>query len=239
MTASKNPNPWCSIWFSPRSTIARIVAANPNRCLWILAAIYGFTSLLNLFQSATLGTQLSPLAILLIAAVLSPFWGYVAFAIWSAFVMWIGKWFKGSGSFSSIRAAYAWSCVPFVFHIPLWIWMAIQFGQQLFNQFPDQHLLSQSQVTLLFTIMIMKLILAVWSLVIYVNALAEVQDFSILKAILNLVVAGIIVILLLVVLWYFVFYFTGAVTPHSMTTFHLWKDGVTMLSLKELLISSH
>lgn len=227
--ASTSQNPWVSIWFNPRATIARIVATNPNRSLWILAAIYGFTSILNLFQSGTVGTQLSPLAILLIAVIFSPLWGYVSFAVWSGFVAWTGKWFKGKAKFSAIRAAYAWSCVPFVFHIPLWLWMIFQFGKQLFNNFPDQNLLTQSQVTLLFIIMIVKLVLAIWSLVIYVNALAEVQDYSILKAILNLVVAGIIVILLLVLLWLFIFYFTGGVTAHSMTTFHLWKDGLTML----------
>ena len=233
--AKASQNPWASIWFSPRATITGIAATNPNRSLWILAAVYGFTSILNLFQSIAIGTQLSPLSILIIAAVFSPIWGYIAFAIWSGFVAWIGKWFKGKGTFSTIRAAYAWSCVPFVFHIPLWIWMAIQFGPQLFANFPDQHLLTQSQVSLLFVIMIVKLVLAVWSLVIYVNALAEVQDFSILKAILNLVVAGVIVTILLVILWFFIFYFTGAVTAHSMTTFHLWKDGLTMLPLKELM----
>ncbi len=228
-------NPWLSIWFSPRATIARITASNPNQSLWILAAIYGFTSILNVFQSGAIGSQLSTLSLFLIAAVLSPIWGYLSFAIWSGLIAWTGKWLKGKGKFSTVRAAYAWSCVPFVFHIPLWIWMGALFGKQLFQNFPDHDLLTQSQVSLLFAIMIIKVILAIWSLVIYVNALAEVQSFSIFRAILNLIAAGIILVALLILLWVLVFYFTGAVTAHSMTTFHLWNDGITTSSLRELL----
>lgn len=90
-------------------------------------------------------------------------------------------------------------------------------------------------ISVLFGIMILKIVLAIWSLVIYVNALAEVQKYSIFRAIVNIIGAGIVVTILLILLWYIVFYFTGAVTAHSMTTFHLWNDGITMLSLTEAL----
>jgi hypothetical protein len=201
-------NPWITIWTRPRATIARIVSENPNRSFWWLASIYGFCSLLNLFQSMALGNAITPLGLLILAIILSPIYGYLSFSIWSWFVRIVGKWFKGQGSFQSIRAAYAWSCVPILINIPLWLLMVILFDHQLFTNFPNAEQLPNSMMTLLFVILIFKVVLAIWSLVIYLNALAEVQHYSILRAILNIIVAGVILTAVVFVLWSLLFYVT-------------------------------
>ncbi len=186
-------NPWKTIWTEPRATIASIVAENPNRSLWCLAAIYGFSSLLNTFQSIMLGINLRLPAIFLLALVLAPFWGYIAFSIWSWVVCFTGKWLKGTGSFQAVRAAYAWSCAPLIANIPLWFILAAIFGQQLFTNFSENYLLTDGQVTVLFAILIIRIAAAIWSIVIYLNALAQVQQFSILRSIGNVLIAGAIV----------------------------------------------
>lgn len=205
----EHQNPWLSIWMNPRATIARIVADNPNRSLWLLAGIYGFCSVMNMFQSMALGNAMGSLGLIILGIIIAPFYGWVSFTIWSWFVAWVGKWFKGHGHFKAIRAAYAWSCVPIALNIPLWLLMVILFGHQLFLNFPDAHLLPSGQVTLLFVILIVKVVLAIWSLVIYLNALAEVQNYSILKAIFNVVVAGLIMAVIFFVLWSLLFYAMG------------------------------
>jgi hypothetical protein len=207
----EHQSPWLSIWTHPRATIARIVSENPNRSLWLLAGIYGFCSLMNLFQSMALGSAMGPLGLLILAIIVAPFYGYVSFSIWSWFVSWVGKWFRGQGSFQTVRSAYAWSTVPILINIPLWLLMVALFGHQLFMNFPDAHLLPSSQVLLLFIISIAKVVLAIWSLVIYLNALAEVQKYSVLKAILNVVVAGVILAVIMFVIWSLLFYAMGGV----------------------------
>lgn len=185
-------NPWKSIWLSPRATIASVVAENPNRSIWWLASIYGFSSLLSTFQSLMLGIQLNLMGIFILAIVLAPFWGYAMFSIWSWVIYLTGKWFKGTASFKVARAAYAWSCVPLIANIPIWFVLAAIFGPQLFTNFSENYLLTNGQVTTLFGILIIRIAAAVWSLVIYLNALAEVQQYSILRAIGNVLVAGLI-----------------------------------------------
>jgi hypothetical protein len=229
MSEYQHQSPWATIWVKPRATIARIVLENPNRALWVLAGIYGFSSLLNMFQSASLGAALGPLGLLLLAVVLCPIWGFIAFSIWSWLVQITGKLFGGRGSFAAVRCAYAWSCVPFVVNIPLWILMMLLFGRQLFLNFPEGHLLNDGQVALLFFILISKVILAVWSLVIYINALAEVQQYSILRSILNIVLAGVVMMLLLGILWYLALYTLGVPMSQTKTAFLLWNDGLSIL----------
>ena len=225
-------NPWLSIWTQPRATIRKIITVNPKRSLWLLAAIYGFSSLLNSFQSATLGTQMGMLPIFLIALILSPIWGFIVFGVWSWVVSWTGKWLKGRGDFQEVRAAYAWSCVPLTINGLLWIVMILIFGHVLFLNFPEGHALNNGQATALFLILIAKVVLAIWSLVIYLNALAEVQQFSVLRAIGNVILSGIIIGVVLGILWTLSLYAMGAAVGSSHTTFHILHEGKLLEALR-------
>lgn len=224
-------SPWVTIWIQPRATIRQIVGENPNRSLWLLAAIYGFSSLLNSFQSASLGATMGIFPIFLLAVVLAPFWGYAVFAIWSWVVMRTGKWLKGQGDFQSIRAAYAWSCVPLVVNGLLWILLMIFFGQALFLNFPEGHLLDNRQISLLFLILISKVVLAIWSLVIYLTGLAEVQQFSVLRAIGNVVISAILIGVALGVIWFLGLYILGMTLGQPHAAFSLFQEGKWIGSL--------
>lgn len=211
-------NPWLSIWTSPRETIRQINEQNPNRALFALCWIYGFSALLNLSQSMMLGASLSTIAILIIALILAPLYGYINFSIWSFFVHIVGKLFKGAATFKSVRSAYAWSSVPILINVPLWLLMVALFGHQLFLNMPNAETLSGGKVFILFAVLILKVIISVWSFVIYVIGLSEVQKYSVLRSIFNILVTAVLVAVLVYILWMILaFATTGmAVSP---TTF--------------------
>jgi hypothetical protein len=193
---------WRSIWTHPRETIRQIVKENPKRSLFYLAAIYGFAALLSTFQSLALGSHISAMAIFLIALIFSPLWGYIVFSVWSWVVMWTGKWLKGKGDFQKIRAAYAWSCVPLIGSGIVWILLILLFGASLFLNPPVDQFLPRAGALLLMGLLLAKVVFSIWSLVIYLNALSEVQGFSILRAIGNVIIAGILVSVVLAFAWF-------------------------------------
>lgn len=193
-------NPWFSIWTHPRATVAKIAAENPNRSLWLLASIYGFCSLMSLFQSLMVGVSLGLIGIVILAIVFAPIWGWLNFSIWSLFVNWVGKWFRGHGSFKTVRCAYAWSCVPILVNVPLWLLMVALFGQQLFLEEPAP-MMATGQAVFFFAVLAIKVVLAIWSLVIYLNALAQVEKFSILRSIFTVVIAAILVSIVATLFW--------------------------------------
>lgn len=213
----ENNNPWFAIWTKPKATITQIVAENPNRSLWLLAFIYGFSSLMNLFQSMAIGNATSTVLALILTLIIAPFYGYISFAIWSWFVYFTGKWFKGQGTYHAVRASYAWSCVPILLTIPLWILMLIIFKEQIFNNFSDPSLLSSGLTFFLFVILIAKVVLAVWAFVIFVNALSAVQQYSVVRSIFNIIVAGIILGIVFAVLWILLLYAFGNVAASPFT----------------------
>jgi hypothetical protein len=187
-------NPWLKVWVEPRATIAYILRESPNRGFWILACIYGFSSALNWFQSMMLGLRIGVLPIFLLALLLSPLWGYVGISVWSWVVHFSGRWLKGEGTFKEVRTAYAWSCVPIVVNVGLWFFLALIFGRALFANFaPESQILTQGEVAILFSILVIRIGVMIWSLVIYLKMLAEVRHYSILRAIGNVLIAGAIV----------------------------------------------
>jgi hypothetical protein len=189
------------MWLNPRATIRYVVSENPNQSLWILAAIYGFSSLLNSFQSAALGGHVATWLLLALAIILAPLWGYAVFSVWGWLVLITGKILKGEGTFKAVRAAYAWSCVPLAVNAFCWFVLIAMMGGQIFQSYVDGHLLTQTQITLLFILLIAKMVFVIWAIVLYLNALAEVQRFSVLRAIGNVIMAGVIGILAIFILY--------------------------------------
>ncbi len=80
--------------------------------------------------------------------------------------------------------------------------MLVIFGTSVFKNFPEAYALSKVEFWLLFSLLITQLIVGIWALILYVLALAEVQMFSILKAIFNLILAFIVVMVVVFVLVY-------------------------------------
>jgi hypothetical protein len=205
-------NPWLKIWVQPRATIARLLQESPNRGFWILAILYGFSSALNWMQSITIGQRLGMTHIFLIAILLSPIWGYLGFSIWSWVVYVTGKWLKGDGTFKEIRFAYAWSCCPLIINVCLWLFLATLYGRSLFADFSHQAL-SQSEVGVLFLVFIIRVASAIWSLVIYLNALAQVRQYSVLRAIGNVLISGLIVMAFVYLIMWLGFAALGVALP--------------------------
>jgi hypothetical protein len=190
-------NPWISIWTEHRKTIARIVDENPKRDVWILAWIYGFLSFMNGSQSFVLGNKFQFFGIIVFSIIIAPLWGMLVFAVWSFVVHLIGKLLKGKASFSYVRAAFAWSCVPLTVNIVLWILLLLAFGRTLFQTAQP----TTGPIILLTLVLIAKVIIMIWSLVIYINALAEVQQFSIGRSIVNILLAWIAVAVVVAIFW--------------------------------------
>ncbi len=186
-------NPWLTIWTRPRETIRSIVQENPKRSLWLLAFIYGLASLVGNYQSISFHSKIS-FSIWIVAMIaLAAVWGYAIFAIWSYVIVWVGKIFKGKADFQAARAAYAWSCVPLIGSLFLWGLLWVFFPQIVISGGSPEIMVTGFSAIALFLIVLGKAALSIWSLVIYLQALAEVQQFSVLKAIGNVILGAVAV----------------------------------------------
>jgi hypothetical protein len=200
-------NPWFSILKEPKKTIRRIVDFNPNHRLLILSIIYGFCVLLGFAQQLKLGEKMSLISIIASAIIFSPIIGYIFFSFSSWLIYYTGKLIKGAASFKQIRAAIAWSNVPVVVNLLGWIVLILIFKKMIFEDF-SKEILSSAKLSVFFAVVFVQMIASVWGIVIYVNALSEVQGFSILYAILN-ILFGIVAVFLIFFLISLLFTWTG------------------------------
>ncbi len=188
--------PWLSMWTRPRATIQALLEERPQRNLLLLAWVYGFSALLGVFQAIPLALAIGLIPMVLVAAVLAPLWGYIAFAIWTSVYYLIGKLFRGQSTINQVRFSSAWSCVPFLGNVVLWLVLILFFGKIIFLNSGDQILLSNTKALVLSLIFLGKVVFSIWALVIFVQALSQIEKFSTLRAVGTFLLGAVILIAL-------------------------------------------
>lgn len=202
------------MWTCPRETIREIVSADPKRGLWVLAWGYGFSAILNSIQSLGVGQGVETLwHLLVVAALFAPFWGMFIFTVWGWVTAKVALLFKGVSDYQSARAAYAWSCLPLLAVAPLWFGLIFLYGPLFFYPAEGERFLSTGEAGLLFLILLAKLVLTIWALVLYIQAFAEVNRFSVLRSIGAIVVSGVAITALFALFWIVLVQLAG---PHSL-----------------------
>ena len=77
---------------------------------------------------------------------------------------------------------------------------------------------------LLFFILIGKLVFAIWAIVIYLQMLAEVQQFSILRSIVNVILASLVIGIAFALIWSVaIFIYASAFSPSVALDWHSAK----------------
>src|SRR5581483_9145761 len=207
MAKTIQKNPWLSIWTEPRKTIRSIVDSDPKFGYLLLCAVYGLPFAFNLVQNFDLTRVIPFWAILIGSLVVCVFLGMVGISICAWLLHIFGRLLGGKANFQEIRAAVAWSNVPNFVTVLLWIILLGVFGAQVFNRNFSEMQFVGYQAGILFLVMLLESIVSVWGFIILLSALREVQEFSVWKAILNVVIPFVAVV---IVIWGTAWLFSGA-----------------------------
>jgi Yip1 domain len=193
-------NPFLTIWTRPRSTIRGIVNTNPDFRVLPIAIAGGMLEVLQLESMVFAGDQLTVLPIVLIAVVLGPPVGLILLYAGAWIVEMSCRLLGGQADSSEVRSALAWSSVPFLATIPLWILRLACLGRELFTL--DKPSLSGQPALAYFlaATVVPELILSVWWMLVTVKALGEVQRFSAWRALSSMLLLLSPVIVLIVIL---------------------------------------
>jgi hypothetical protein len=172
-------DPFKTIWTSPRETVRRIVTENPELHVVQLTCLSGVMQVLDRASMRNAGDQLPVPAIFGIALVLGPLSGLFSVWIFSHLCRLAGSWIGGTAPREHIKAAIAWSSVPVICSLALWIPQLALFGSELFTA-ETPRIDSQSlPLTIAFIgLGVVELVLGVWTMVLLCQTLAEVQGYS-------------------------------------------------------------
>jgi hypothetical protein len=209
-------NPWRGIWVRTRETIRAIVQFNPRYMLPLLYFIYGLPMFFQMAQNFSLGDRYSLTGIIVVALLLSIVLGLVMINIGAGLLYWTGKWIGGIGSFQNIRAAVAWSNVPNAVNILLWFINIAAFGSRIFKQEFIETPFAGHELGLIFFTAVVQVVLAVWSFIIVLRALSEVQGFSMWRAFFNLIIPGLVIFAAIFILGFLVSMMAGTPGPNQL-----------------------
>ena len=187
--------PWVTIWLYPRRTIRAILdSPQPQRFVYLLSALGGIEGFLNRASRQSAGDSTSLWSILAMAIVLGALGGIVQLYVTAGLAGWVGRQLGGEASGEEVRPAFAWANVPsianFVFLIPLIAF----YGNEMFSEITPK--IDSNPIPLLFSVA-PGIILGVWGLVILVVGVSEAHRFSIWRAIVSLLIPGLILLIVL------------------------------------------
>jgi hypothetical protein len=186
-----------AIWTRPRYVMRYLLYYEQEKYVLPLLLLSGIMQSFERAADKHLGDSFGLLGVVLLALVLGPLGGLFTAFIGSWLLRLTGNWLGGKAESYQLRIALAWSSVPFVAILLLLPLEMLLFGNEIFQS--DQPAIDASPVLVeLFSSI--KAVLAVWTMVLFVSTISEVQEFSVGKAILNFLLMIIVVAVPILVL---------------------------------------
>ena len=186
------------IWISPRMVFKSINDKRYNKFTTVLMILGGILSALNRAMNMNMGDRMNLMSVLIVCVIGGGIFGFLYFYIFAALMSWTGKWLKGRGNTKSLLRMISYALIPSLVVLFVMILRILLFGNDEFKSNVDLF-----DNGILFTIITLFSILVeigigVWTLVILVIGTSEVQNLSIGKAILNLILPVIIICAVLI-----------------------------------------
>ncbi len=190
-------SPWRDIWLHPRLVTRDFLhSTDPLRGALLLALIAGVFNMMDRASNNHQGDHLSTFGLILnilISCVLS---GLVTYYVGSWLLKVVGRWVGGVGATREMRivSGRIFGMLSLMIGI-LWIPELLIAGRDAFTT-ATPLLDSSGTRSLLYTVVVgIEVILAVWAFVLILHAIGEIHGFSAWKALLALILTGIIVFL--------------------------------------------
>lgn len=192
-------NPWVTMWSQPRSTIRAIAHSKPFYGVYYLATIYALQSFFFYANWWSVGLSAHYSLVLVLGAILSPLVGLVWLYILGLIFSLTGRLLKGKAPAAHLRASIAWSMIPYSISLLMWLVLIFLGGGHAFIQ--DSGGASSIFVNLI------TLIVSIWSLVLLIQSIREIQQFTLSRSIFNVVLSWLLSWILFFVLFSLVRYF--------------------------------
>jgi len=183
-TLARGVTPFFSILVRPRRTMRAIIDSNPRRLVLVLAALSGFGSALDNASTSSIGdgNNIPVVAIVALSAVAGSLGGILTLYVGGFVMKWAGRPLGGRATQVEVRAALAWSTVPLIWALPLWIPELALAGREMFTTATPILAASPLRAVLLVLVVLLEVVLGIWSFVLFLKCLGEVHGFSAWKS---------------------------------------------------------
>lgn len=189
------------IWTEPRAVFEYINKFQYDGLLVPLLFLAGIVRAFDRAVARDLGDTLPLSAIILTCVFLGGLLGWISYYFYAALISWTGKWLDGKGDTKSILRVMAYAMIPSILGLLFFTIQIVLYGEALFQA--EGYLMSENApVNILFWgALIIELALSVGTIVLTVIGVSVVQQLSIGKTLLNMLLPLLIIVIPLVLLF--------------------------------------
>jgi len=181
-----------TIWTKPKLTFDFILKYCPKKYVSFLLILSGIVNAVDQNYQHLTEQRSYSVIIVIIVIVISGIFGWISGYIYAALLSWTGGWIKGKANTDQFITVISWAMVPFICSLILLIPKLLIFGDDLF--YIDIHEQSLPKVVAYIIIKLVEALLSIWTLVITIKGIALIQNFNIKKAILNAILALLVIV---------------------------------------------
>jgi hypothetical protein len=187
-------NPWFSIWTKPRATMKEVFQSTP-RYVFLLFFVGSFVQVLDRASLRHSGDSMSLLQLIVMSLIGSLIGAAIYYYLIPTILRWTGSLLGGIGTTERVRYSVAYSYIPMIYSLVIvWLPSLFLFGIENFTTFTPV-VDSSSTLTLLLVLFgIVDLVIAIWSIIIFLKCLGEAHQFSAWKALLTTILSVLIFI---------------------------------------------
>ncbi|MBD3383849.1 hypothetical protein GF407_02880 [candidate division KSB1 bacterium] len=195
MTHKHPENIWTLMWFKPRQAMRMVLNSPLSYHYHVLIIFGGIGQALSNASAQGMGKLFSTAQIITICLILGPLSGYLSVLIGGWILKWVGDKLSGHGSLQDLRRAIAWSWVPVVSTLPLWIVKWLLFRDEVFT-IETPFIDSQPVLRQLYDFIgFVDLVIGLWVLIILYNTVSEAHGFTLWKGVGTVILSGVLLMI--------------------------------------------
>lgn len=180
------------LWTQPRATLKYILGYCPDKYMSVLLMLGGIVRAIDQASNKHQGDHLSTAAILVLAVIGGSISGWISYSIYAWSLRVAGNWLGGRASTDEFKTIVAWSLVPTIIGLIFLIPEIAILGDSLFKS--KQETTSVVEDSILKICNLGSLVLGIWSFVLLVKGTQLIQDFSVGRALTNIVLPIIVIV---------------------------------------------
>ena len=181
------------IWITPRLVFKFLEQKSYDKFVYLLLLLAGISNAFDRASSRNLGDMFSLIWIIGTCLISGALIGWITYYLYASLLSWTGKWLNGKGNTTSILRMLAHAMIPTIFALGLLIIQIATFGIGIFQSEIDIEIYGLFSIFIFYGTLSLEIIFGIWTLIIFIIGLSEIQKLSIGNSILNMILPVLII----------------------------------------------
>lgn len=183
------------IWTSPRLVFRYLNDTRYDKFVTFLLVLAGISKAFGRASLKNMGDDLPLIGVLSICIILGGLLGWIFYYIYAALLSWTGTWLNGKGDADSLLRMISHAMIPMIVSLILLIPQISVFGNEIFQSDSNIYGTGMAATIMYYFTSYLGIALSIWTIVLLVIGISEVQKISVWESILNMILPALVFVI--------------------------------------------